>query len=108
MIGENVRGDRTRVGAWLLLTSLATVIGVYSLRHGLPEVPHAFLPNFIAQPHFLITHALAASVALLLGPWQLIDRLRRKWPNVHRFVGRAYVASVAIAWVSSIPLALHA
>jgi uncharacterized membrane protein len=108
MIGTKSRYKRTLAGSWLALMSAATVISVYSLRYGLPEVPSPYLPNFIAQPHFLITHALAASVALLVGPWQFIGRLRRRWPGVHRCVGRVYLASVAVAWLSSIPLALHA
>lgn len=108
MIGTRGRYKRTLAGSWLALMSAATVISVYSLRYGLPEVLSPHLPNFIAQPHFFIAHALAASVALLVGPWQFIGRLRRKWPGVHRRVGRVYLASVAVAWLSSIPLALHA
>jgi len=108
MAGTKGRYKRTRAGAWLILMFAATAIGVYSLRYGLPKVPNPLLPNFITRPHFFITHALAASVALLAGPWQFIARLRSKWPSVHRTIGRIYLASVAVAWLSSIPLGLHA
>lgn len=108
MLRDYEKPNVVRFGAWSVLTLLATVIGLYSLRYGLPKVPNVFLPNFFERPKFLITHALTASIALLLGPWQFVDRLRLSLPIVHRVMGRVYVTAVAIAWISSIPVAVHA
>ncbi|HEY7615701.1 MAG TPA: DUF2306 domain-containing protein [Terriglobales bacterium] len=46
---------------------------------------------------WLLPHGLAGACALLLGPMQFSDRLRRRFTKLHRVVGRFYVAGVFIA-----------
>ena len=91
------------------VTAAALVVGLLSLRYALPHPPApAPLPNFVSQRGALVIHAVSASVALLAGPWQFIANLRRRRPGLHRWTGRVYLAAVAVAWVSSVPLALGA
>lgn len=45
---------------------------------------------------WLLPHGLAAACALLLGPMQFSDRLRRRYTKLHRVVGRIYVAGAVI------------
>jgi uncharacterized membrane protein len=45
---------------------------------------------------WLLPHALAGCCALLLGPMQFSDRLRRRFLGLHRIVGRFYVAGVFV------------
>ena len=45
---------------------------------------------------WLLPHGLAAGCALLLGPLQFSDRLRKRFAGVHRVLGRLYVAGVFI------------
>jgi uncharacterized membrane protein len=45
---------------------------------------------------WLLPHAMAAACALLLGPMQFSDRLRRRYTKLHRVVGRIYVAGALI------------
>ena len=54
--------------------------------------PGAPLATFAIGAHFLTGGAL-----LLLGPIQLIGRLRRAVPALHRWLGRLYVVSAGIA-----------
>lgn len=93
---------------WVAMTFWATVIGLVSLRYALPHVPHPVLTNFVTHRTAFRVHAASASVALLAGPWQFRRGLRQRRPVVHRVVGRLYVAAVAIGWIASIPVALHA
>jgi uncharacterized membrane protein len=46
---------------------------------------------------WLLPHGLAGACALLLGPMQFSDRLRRQFTKLHRVVGRIYVAGALIA-----------
>lgn len=39
----------------------------------------------------IMTHVIAAALALLLGPWQFITALRRRAPRLHRQIGTAYL-----------------
>jgi uncharacterized membrane protein len=45
---------------------------------------------------FLLPHGLAAGCALLLGPLQFSERLRRRFTKLHRVMGRFYVGGVLV------------
>jgi len=46
---------------------------------------------------WLLPHGIAGACALLLGPMQFSDRLRNRFRQLHRVIGRIYVASVFVA-----------
>lgn len=46
---------------------------------------------------WLLPHGIAGACALLLGPMQFSDRLRSRFRQLHRVVGRIYVAGVFVA-----------
>jgi len=48
--------------------------------------------SFLAHSTGIYTHAFAAIVALVLGPFQFSSRLRQTRPRVHRWFGRVYLA----------------
>jgi uncharacterized membrane protein len=59
--------------------------------------------NFLAHPAGIYTHAFAAIVALLLGPSQFSSRLRQKHLQLHRWLGRSYLAiGVLVGGVSGL------
>ncbi|MGW7576267.1 DUF2306 domain-containing protein [Streptomyces sp. NPDC054765] len=45
----------------------------------------------------LVVHALPAGLALSIGPWQFVPRLRTRFPRLHRIAGRVYLISVVLA-----------
>ena len=45
---------------------------------------------------WLLPHGLAAACALILGPFQFSERLRRRFTKAHRAMGRFYVAGTLI------------
>ena len=45
---------------------------------------------------FLLPHGLVAGCALLLGPFQFSERLRRRFTKLHRVMGRFYVGGVLL------------
>jgi uncharacterized membrane protein len=46
---------------------------------------------------WLLPHGIAGACALLLGPMQFSERLRRRFTKLHRIVGRIYVGGVFVA-----------
>jgi uncharacterized membrane protein len=87
---------------------LALVIGLTALRYLLPGAPGGALPvleNASAMP-WLALHAWFGAVALLIGPVQFLPGFRRRFTPVHRAMGVAYAASVAVAGAAGIALAL--
>ncbi|AOS45542.1 hypothetical protein Verru16b_02623 [Lacunisphaera limnophila] len=60
---------------------------------GVQRVPvHPDMAAVFDDHRVLITvHAVGASLALLLGPFQFLDRLRARAPRLHRWLGYAYL-----------------
>jgi uncharacterized membrane protein len=55
---------------------------------------------------WLLPHAVAGALALLLAPFQFSARLRRRGLRLHRVLGRLYVAGVVVAAPTAIPVAV--
>ncbi|MBV1776437.1 DUF2306 domain-containing protein [Burkholderiaceae bacterium DAT-1] len=47
--------------------------------------------TFAAHATAVYIHAFASSIALIIGPLQFSGRIRRRWPQVHRWMGRIYL-----------------
>lgn len=67
--------------------------------------PPPILANAFANP-FLLIHAVAGSVALVVGPLQFVRPLRARFPLVHRLTGLVYVAACAVSVPAAFMLAL--
>jgi uncharacterized membrane protein len=48
--------------------------------------------SFLSHPSAIYTHIFASTIALVLGPFQFSTRLRQKYKNLHRWLGRIYLA----------------
>src|SRR5579875_871249 len=107
--GERSRQSRPVIVGWILLTLAALGVGIFSLRYALPRVPFAAeLPNFVVRRDWLIAHAVFASVALIVGPWQFLACVRKRALIAHRWSGRIYCGCVLAGWIASLPIATHA
>ena len=94
---------------WYVLSFLAIINSVLAMRYLLPRVPFpSHLPNFTLHRIALSGHAGCAGVALLVGPVQFLDTVRRRWPKIHRRVGWFYACSVALGAAFVLPLIPHA
>lgn len=56
----------------------------------------------------LLVHIAGAMVALLLGPFQFVPRLRRRGRRFHRWSGRVYIAGVGIGGLGGFFMAFFA
>ena len=65
--------------------------------------------NFLAHSNGIYTHVFASIVALTLGPFQFSTRLRQKNTNVHRWLGRTYLAvGVLVGGLSGLYMSQYA
>lgn len=106
-----MRNRFLRISGWLLMLLLATFVAVVSLRYFLipPEKANPFLgEKFARHLPLLLTHVAGSVVALLLGPWQFWGTLRKRYPAVHRFLGRVYLLGVLFGGLSGFGMALIA
>ncbi|MCV9385865.1 DUF2306 domain-containing protein [Reichenbachiella ulvae] len=107
--------SRIKSGLWYLLCFLCTIIGLYPLIYltqnanagFLSSKPVDLLNESLWQWAFYI-HIALGGLALLIGWPQFIQKLRSKYLNWHRRVGRVYVLSVLLSGVSGIYIGLYA
>lgn len=86
---------------------LCSLIALVSFRYlfGVGPVPPLIVDNLFKNP-WLVIHVAGAATALLVSPLQLIPALRRRRPELHRWLGRVYVVGCTIGGVAGVPLAL--
>jgi len=90
---------------WIVYAVL-TVIVIWGRDLSLLD-PNSFLRQRYAPiPWFMFLHGIPGVVALVLGVFQFSNRLRAKYIQMHRVMGRIYVGSVFIAAPLGIVVAL--
>jgi uncharacterized membrane protein len=86
--------------AWGLLTLLAIgIVLFFAAPYATFNAAVSRIPLNPAVPlHFtmLAFHAVTGGIALLVGPFQFLPRLRTRYPAVHRITGRVYVICIII------------
>jgi uncharacterized membrane protein len=107
-LGPKPPGPTARIRAGLGFGAGALSVGValmsYRYLAHLGPVPPNIAHNSFLNP-WIILHAGAAATALLSGPLQLLQPLRRRWPSVHRWLGRLYVVGCLLGGASGLVLA---
>jgi len=94
---------------WAVMAILSTVVGAYALFltvTGFAFVPSNVKANAFPSPLGVEIHIAASAFALLMGPWQFLRPLRTRWPNVHRWMGRTYVAACLAGGAAGASIAL--
>jgi uncharacterized membrane protein len=97
---------RTRRGLWWLLALLSVGLALFSYRYLLAIGPMSpdILRNLFARP-WLDVHIAGAATALLLCPLQLLPSVRRRWPAIHRWIGRTYVVGCLVGGAGGLVVA---
>ena len=97
-----------RLALWMLMAETALLFGLAALDYVChPDGYNApFRSKYRRHLAVVISHGVAGSLALGVGPLQFVAWLRRR--GAHRWLGRAYVACVVTAAVTGIPLSLEA
>lgn len=106
---------RSRVG-WTAVLLLAVAITAYAvmpyLLLSLPALAEAgqglagaYAERPVVVQAIFFVHIVGGAVALLLGPLQFWRGLRARRPRVHRWIGRAYLAGVAVGGLAGLALA---
>ena len=93
---------------WLVMVAGATVVGFASARYllgGAAMAPLPLKPNLLDHPAAFYVHIAAASVALLIGPYQFLKRFRVRGAKVHRAMGCVYAGAVAIGGAAAFVIA---
>jgi uncharacterized membrane protein len=106
---------RTRI-AWYLMTllSIGIAINAWSYLFADGQMPAGGTPSssdehysWLLAQHWLrfASHFVFAPIALLLGPFQFLDGIRKSRPRLHRVLGYIYAAAIGISGSGALILA---
>ncbi|MGF1571518.1 MAG: DUF2306 domain-containing protein [Sumerlaeia bacterium] len=56
-----------------------------------------FRDKYSVQWHLVMTHGVAAMIALAIGPVQFVESWRKRWRGLHRMLGRVYIIALLLA-----------
>ncbi|WP_433351954.1 DUF2306 domain-containing protein [Microtetraspora malaysiensis] len=97
---------RSRNG-WICMTFLAAMTAAIAARYFTLD-PKLFLAQqravYVANLVPLLFHVGGGILALALGPWQFVPRIRARHPAVHRAIGRIYLLSALAAGIGGLLL----
>jgi uncharacterized membrane protein len=98
-----------RLVAWLfVLASVGVALYAFAYLYDDRRPVDAFAARFAAAGLEVPVHFFIAALALLLGPLQLAEGVRRRWPRVHRIGGWLYAAAVLVGGSAGLGLAAGA
>jgi hypothetical protein len=92
--------------ALLLILASAGAFFVYYVPHYILQYDAKSYDVYWARRFALLPHLLGGTLALFIGPFQFWTGLRRRWPRVHRWSGRLFLAGVAIGICGAVYLAV--
>jgi uncharacterized membrane protein len=105
-VGELTRRPKSQAKlTFFVVFAVASVFVTYMKNQGFFDPTSATAQHFRPAFGFLLIHGFFGALALLLGAFQLSNRLRARYLGVHRVLGYVYVASVFIGAPFAIPLA---
>lgn len=101
------RTSRVKWGWWVgwgVVAVLSVGIALFAFPPYLPLVPDVEVipldPGFPVTHELIIaSHAIPAGLALLVGPFQFVAPLRRRYTAAHRWTGRFYLVCIAVGGV---------
>ncbi len=103
------RGGRLRtllvwVGCAVLAALIVRFYGRAVMNYSHFDAAHYH--NLWRAKWWLVAHLGGGSLALLLGPFQFVGWIRRKYVKVHRWVGRLYLVGVLVGATASVYIGL--
>lgn len=93
----------------LILVVAVSSIYNYGFRPLGVNVLPAMQQNFRTHAIGIVAHIVGAVLALLIGPLQFWATLRRRWPQLHRALGRIYLGiGVLVGGLAGLYMAMYA
>jgi len=94
---------------WSLMLLLAMLLFFVASRY-LTMNPDVYFPEqrevYIAHSAFLLMHVIGSMLAILIGPFQFLPKIRTgRFLNLHRWLGRVYLLGILIGGIGGLYMA---
>jgi uncharacterized membrane protein len=95
---------------WAIMTLSALVVAILNSRFlwtDIRGVFHRAVDHLGTQDFELYLHLSTAPLLLVTGALLFLGGLRERYPAIHRWVGRIYLATVLVTSIATLRLSLH-
>jgi uncharacterized membrane protein len=95
---------------WSTMTFMAIGVAAYGIGGvivGIDQMIPAMAYHLPDRASFAAAHFAVGGLVLAIGPFQFLPVLRTRWPSVHRWIGRVYVAGCLFSGVAALILATN-
>ena len=102
--------DLLRYALWWLMMLAAILVAALNLRfvwQGVPHVFHRAIDHLGHRDFELYLHLYTAPFILIAGPLMFVRSLRVKYPRLHRWAGRVYIAVILVTAIATLRLSLN-
>ena len=99
-----------RVAMWWFMMLAAISVAALNYRfllQGVPQVFHRAVDHLGQQDFELYLHLFTAPIILVVGPLMFIRTLRLRYPTLHRWAGRVYIATILVTAIATLRLSLN-
>ena len=79
---------------------------LYRATHYFTFTEASYSPYFWPRANWVFSHLLFGMTALLIGPFQFIATIRKKYVNVHRTIGKIYLLCILFGATAGIYLSM--
>lgn len=97
----------TRTGWWLMTVLALGVAGYASMALWNPDAIDFIAKRDGVLRSALIVHGAVGALALAIGPFQFVGKLRRSRPLWHRISGRIYLTCILVSGATGLWLAFY-
>ena len=102
------RWSKMTWAGWSTMTFMAIGVAAYGIGGvivGIDKMIPAMAYHLPGRASFAATHFAVGGLVLAIGPFQFLPAVRTRWPSVHRWIGRVYVAGCLFSGVAAMILA---
>tara|TARA_R110002073_G_scaffold14554_1_gene59321 strand:- start:101920 stop:102534 length:615 start_codon:yes stop_codon:yes gene_type:complete len=90
-----------KVLIWIAIVIFVS-LGVVASINQMPPDPNSYNPGFVKHPIMTWLHAIPGLLFMVLGPFQFIPSIRRKYPLYHKISGRIILVSCLLLGISAL------
>ena len=86
---------------WIII-GLFVFIGITSSLGQIPPGHNSYNAGFVTHPVTTLLHVIPGIIFMVLGPLQFMSKIREKFINFHRWIGRIFMADCVFIGFSGI------
>lgn len=95
------------IAAWTIVIAMSAYFISNNVLHYFNYTRSSYTDYFWARRNWLLMHIAGGLTATVVGPFQFIQKIRRRNVKIHRLLGRIYLVSILIGAPAGLYMAIY-